>query len=276
MLLLQRHFFLIANRALISRRLLVPLSLTELKTTHSWFGDICIKDLPRSLDYISGLPRYVFKSHFQTTFDDKSGYDHVKLSPDSFTMVGLEWKGWYFCYKNLPFGWKASACIYHSVGLAATFHIRSLSVPCSQYVGDRHFGQLALRRDLQDSLRRSNFQLAEAAAFTMFSVLVRLGYFIGLSKSIPVPKTRFLGFLSDSILQAFLILQDKRVKFATLRDSILQCRPVSISTIRSQGYLFLFNSPGCSVIRERSLPRYFSDKSKLSAHLKLLVTFVQR
>ena len=57
------------------------------------FLNLWIKDLPLSLDYISGLPRYVFKSHFQTAFDDKSGYDHVKMSPDSFTFVGLEWKG---------------------------------------------------------------------------------------------------------------------------------------------------------------------------------------
>ena len=113
-------------------------------------------------------------------------------------------------------------------------HIRSLGVPCSQYIDDRHVGQLALRRDLQDSVRWSNFQLAEAAAFIVCSVLVRLGYFIGLSKSVPVPQTRirFLGFLSDSILQAFLIPQDKRIKFATLRDSILQCRTVSIKTLQ--------------------------------------------
>lgn len=124
LLLPQRCFFLIANLVLISRSLLVPLSLTDLKTAHSWFGEkvgsvqpthlflpitveptkprmshderflnLWIKDLPLSLDYISGLPRYVFKSHFQTAFDDKSGYDHVKMSPDSFTFVGLEWKG---------------------------------------------------------------------------------------------------------------------------------------------------------------------------------------
>lgn len=92
--------------------------------------------------YISGLPHYVFKSHFQTTFEYKSGDDHVKLSPDSFTFVGLEWKGWYW---TLPFGWKASTYIYHTVGLVATCHIRSLGVPCSQYVDDRHVGQLTLR-----------------------------------------------------------------------------------------------------------------------------------
>lgn len=265
LLLPQRRFFLTANLVLISRSLLVPLSLTELKTAHAWFGEkvgsvqpphlflpitveptkprmchderflnLWIKDLPLSLDYISGLPRYVFKSHLKTAFDDKSGYDHVKLSPDSFTFVGLEWKGWYFCYKTLPFGWKASAYVYHTVGLAATCHIRSLGVPCSQYIDDRHVGQLALRRDLQDSLMWSNFQLAEAAAFVVCSVLVRLRYFMGLSKSVPVPQTRirFLGFLSDSILQAFLIPQDKRIKFATLRDSILQCRTVSIKTLQ--------------------------------------------
>ena len=67
----------------------------------------------------------------------------------------------------------------------------------------------------------------------MCSVLVCLGYFFGLSKSVPVPQTRirFLGFLSDSILQAFLIPQDKRIKFATLCDSILHCRTASIKTL---------------------------------------------
>ena len=38
LLLPQRRFFLKANRLLISRSLLVPLSLTEVKTAHSWFG----------------------------------------------------------------------------------------------------------------------------------------------------------------------------------------------------------------------------------------------
>ena len=39
LLLPQRRFFLIANRVLISRNLLVSLSLTALKTAHSWFGE---------------------------------------------------------------------------------------------------------------------------------------------------------------------------------------------------------------------------------------------
>lgn len=41
------------------------------------FLNLWIRDLPFLLDYITSLPRYVFKSHYQTTFDDKSGYDHI-------------------------------------------------------------------------------------------------------------------------------------------------------------------------------------------------------
>ena len=39
LLLPQRRFFPIANRVSISRSSLVPLSLPELKTAHSWFGE---------------------------------------------------------------------------------------------------------------------------------------------------------------------------------------------------------------------------------------------
>ena len=100
LLLPQRRFFLIANRVLISRNLLVSLSLTELKTAHSWCGEklalfshpiwFCpLRWSPLSLEcatmrvfwtYGLKILRFrwitflaylaVFKSHFQTTFDD--------------------------------------------------------------------------------------------------------------------------------------------------------------------------------------------------------------
>ena len=95
--------------------------------------------------------------------------------------VLLLWKGWYLCYKTLPFGWKASAYIYHVVGLASTSYICSLGVPCSQYIDSHHVGQLALCREIQESCGWSNFALAGAATFIDCSVLVSRGYFIGLS-----------------------------------------------------------------------------------------------
>ena len=49
------------------------------------FLNCWIKDCPFTLDYISDLPRYVLHGLFQTFFDDKSGYDHVRLRPSSST-----------------------------------------------------------------------------------------------------------------------------------------------------------------------------------------------
>ena len=103
------------------------------------FLNLWMRDLPLTLDYICNLPRYVAHDHFQSTMDNKSGYDHVRLSPKSRTYFGLEWCGWYV-YNTTPFGWKASAYLYHTIGMAATSYARSLGVPCSQYIDDRNVG----------------------------------------------------------------------------------------------------------------------------------------
>ena len=108
------------------------------------FFNLWIKYLPFSLDLITDLPRNVHKGSFQITCDDKSGYDHIRLSPDSRTWFGLQWNAWYFVFNTLPFGWKANTYLYHSIGVVATSFIRSHGVPCSQYIDDRHFGELQI------------------------------------------------------------------------------------------------------------------------------------
>lgn len=164
------------------------------------FLNLWIKDCPFSLDYLSDLPRYVGPGHYQTVCDNKSGYNHICPSPSSRTLFGLSWKGCHFGYNTLPFSWKAGAFVYHTTGLLATSYIRTLGVPCSQYIDDRHAGQLMVRTK-PESPKWSNFELAEAAAFIVASVLTSLGYTLALSKSSLVPSqcVRFLGYLSDSL-----------------------------------------------------------------------------
>ena len=195
------------------------------------FLNCWIKDCPFTLDYINDLPRYVLPGHFQTSFDDKSDYDHVRLHPSSSTFFGPQWKGWYFVFTTIPFGWKASAFAYHSNGMAATSYFRSLGVPCSQYIDDRHCGQLCLSFT-QSSY--SGFALAEMAAFIACTILISLGYFIGLKKGALQPSTalRFLGYVCDSLKQAFNLPQDKRAKFASLGDSILAYKTVSLKNVQ--------------------------------------------
>lgn len=179
-----------------------------------------VKDYPFSFDYITNLPRYVGLNHYQTTLDDKTGYDHVPLHPHSRRYFGLQWKGYYFIYATLPFGWKASAYIYHTIGMAATSHIRSLGVPCSNYIDDKHIGQLRTLRPLRR--KYSNFQLSEMATFIACSILLQLGYFLGLKKSSLIPsfKVKYLGYFCESDKQAFTL---PPIKYTDLPNSGTVC-----------------------------------------------------
>ena len=162
------------------------------------FLNLWIKDLPFSLDLIIGLPRYIHKGNLQTTCDDKSGYDHVCLSTESRTYFGLEWSGWFFVFNTLPFGWKASAYLYHSIGVVATSYIRSHGVPCSQYIDDRHFEQLQIRRNAPPC-SWSDFQGTRAALYIACYIFIDLGYFIGVKKStlVPTQAPTILGYIVD-------------------------------------------------------------------------------
>ena len=124
----------------------------------------------------------------------------------------------YFVFRTLPFGWKASAFIYHNLGLFVTGAARSFGVPVSQCIDDRHVGQL-FRSPAHASLVPSKV-LAEAAAYIMCYLFIEAGYFIGIAKSHWVASTvvHFLGFLCDSSHQAFLLPDDKRLKFSSLRE----------------------------------------------------------
>ena len=194
------------------------------------FLNCWIKDCPFTLNYITDLPRYVLPGHFQTSFDVKSGYDHVRLHPSSSTCFGLQWKGWYFVFTTIPFGWKASAFVYHSIGMAATNYIRSLGVPCPQYIDDRHCGR-------------------RFVVYTIFVLWFRPGrdgsfhclynpHFLGIfhrSQEMRAPalyRSQIPGLYCDSLKQAFILPQDKRAKFASLRDSILAHKTVSLKNLQ--------------------------------------------
>ena len=61
-----------------------------------------------------------------------------------------------------------------------------------------------------------------------------MGYFINLVKSSPLPSTsvRFLGFISDSILQAFLVPLAKKDKFKALREELLESSSVPVRSLQ--------------------------------------------
>lgn len=70
------------------------------------------KDLPFTLDTLKDVHRLVEENAYMVCCDEKSGYDHIKLTKESETYFGIQFGGWTFTYTTLPFGWKASPYIY--------------------------------------------------------------------------------------------------------------------------------------------------------------------
>ena len=169
--------------------LVLPLTVepTKPRLCHDeCFLNLWTHDLPFKLDHLPDLPHYVLPGHFQTTFDDKNGSQHLNIHPDFQGFFSFSWRGYYFSFCTLHFGWKASTFLYHNFGLVVTSAARSLGVPVSQYIDDRHVDQL-FSSDL--AVYQPCRQLALAAAFILLSLLVSAGYFINLETSSPLLST---------------------------------------------------------------------------------------
>ena len=196
-------------------------------------------DMPFSLDFVSDLPRYVQKDTYQTVLDDKSGYDHILLTEESRTFFGIQWGGWYFTYNTLPFEWKTSPYVYHTTGLLASILFRSIGIPCSLYIDDRHSGELQVPLDKGEHCTIDNSDAryraaAELAVFLVTYHLVRLGYFLGLAKPVLVPTQTvpFLGFLSDSAREVLHLRPKKRQSFLALVKDVLGKPFVTVKTLQ--------------------------------------------
>ncbi|VDI00400.1 Hypothetical predicted protein [Mytilus galloprovincialis] len=108
--------------------LVMPLTIeiTKPRLCHDErFLNLWIMDKPFVLDTLKDVPRLVHSNAFLNSLDDKSGYDHVLLKEESRTYFGVEFGGWFLVYNTIPFGFKTSAYIYHTIGLAA-YNIDSL------------------------------------------------------------------------------------------------------------------------------------------------------
>lgn len=76
-------------------------------------------------------------------------------------------------------------------------------------------------------------ELTERVLYIVCNILVRLGYFVGLKKTITSNKSlKFLGLVIDSCKQTFLIPDEKKVTFAKMRGHILVIQDVDLLTLQ--------------------------------------------
>ena len=122
------------------------------------------------------------------------------------------------------------AFVYHTTGSLVSSYLRTIGIPYSLYIDDRHSSQIVFPATSPPpvviackSVDERNFTLAQIAIFLLCFTLMKLGYTIRLDKSILVPSqsVSFLGFLSDSLNQAFRLLPHKKEKFLLLIKDFL-------------------------------------------------------
>jgi hypothetical protein len=226
--------------------------------------NLWIKDLPFHLETLKDIHHLVQKNGLMVTFDDKSGYDHVKLSESSYTYFGIQFGGYFMTYTTLPFGWKGSAFVYQTIGMCVTSYLRSLSILNTLYIDDR----FAVSNPTLDG--PGHKESSACLTYVVLQVLMRLGYTLSLNKCSLEPSTckKFLGFLVDSEKQAYILPVDKRMKFSELREFILSLDEVSLKTLQrfcGKCIAMSLAVPGCKLFcREvNAAISYFIKNSKI-------------
>ena len=123
-----------------------------------------------------------------------------------------------------------SPYIYQTLGQVATHALRNYGIPCSQYIDDRHLGELWGSQ----IKRTSSADAANCAFFVAATLLTKLGYFLHISKCVAIPTQRlvFLGHIVDTMRQTFSIPEDKKQKFIALREEILSLEQVPLNTLQ--------------------------------------------
>ena len=100
-------------------------------------------------------------------------------------------------------------------------------------------GYPSLLSDLDKSLARAN-----SAIFLVCFTLINLGYFLGIKKSILIPRqiVPFLGCLVDSVRQSFLLIEEKKQKFLSPLRLVLDSYATDVKTLqRLSGKCILFS-----------------------------------
>ncbi|KAK3084846.1 hypothetical protein FSP39_020056 [Pinctada imbricata] len=227
-----------------------------------------MKDTPFTLDTLSDVPKIIGKNVYMSKLDDKSGYDNVCVTDSSKTLLGFQWAGHYFTCNTLPFGWKNSAYVYHSLNLQAISYMREMGISCLLYIDDRlieHFhGYMPPQFD-------NSYTRAKIALRFAVYLFTSLGYFLNIGKSVldPCQCITFLGLIVDSVQQSFFVPNTRKDKFSNLRKSILSSSEVSVNTIQKfVGMCISFSNaiPGSKLYTSacnRAISRAIKDSSNV-------------
>ena len=200
-----------------------PLGVEPTKPRALWDGryvnEFC-RDIPFSMDNASKVAEVAWGGVYFFKLDHKNGYLHVPIEEGSRKYFGVFWKGKYYVFAVLPFGWKSSPLIYHSLTEALAMYIRSLGIPMLVWIDDM-LGMT--EQKFQGAPDEDQFQSALRAMVVTTMILFLAGYFLGIPKCCLLPEQvmTYLGIDCDSLHSRFLVPEKRVTKYLPmLRDML--------------------------------------------------------
>ena len=210
-----------------------PLGIEPNKPRALWDGrfvnEFC-RDVPFSMDNATRVAEVAWENAYFFKLDHKNGYQHVPLHRDSWKYFGIFWKGKYYVFTVLPFGWKNSPLIYHTLTEAVAMYLRSLGIPMLVWIDDM-CGMTQLQ--WQQGTDEQQFQSAMRSMVVTTRILFLAGYFLGIKKCILNPEQviTYLGIDCDSHRMRFLVPEERREKYIPFLQQLLLKTSASYSEV---------------------------------------------
>ena len=210
-----------------------PLSVEPEKPRAIWDGRYLneyIRDTPFSMDGVNKVAEIAWKDAYMFKLDHKNGYFHVSIAPGSRKYFGIYWNQIYYVLCVLPFGWKSSPYIYHTLTEAVNMYIRSLDIPMLGWIDDM-LG--VLQQLFQFATNEQQFQSSCRSMVVVTYVMFMAGYFLGRDKCILVPQKiiTYLGINCDTAKQRYFVPEKRVHKYLLILQSILPKTWISYSTL---------------------------------------------
>ena len=210
-----------------------PLGVEPKKPRALWDGryvnEFC-RDIPFHMDNAAKVAEMAWLHAYFFKLDHKNGYLHVPLDRSCWKFFGVYWKGVYFVITVLPFGWKSSPLIYHTITEALAMYLRSLGIPMLCWIDDM-FG--STEQFFKGASDEDQFQSSMRSMVVTTIVLFKAGYFLGISKCCLIPEKvmTYLGIECDSLRGIFTIPQERIAKYLPILQDLMTRQWVSFAEL---------------------------------------------
>ena len=200
-----------------------PLTVEPEKPRAIWDGRYLnehIKDTPFSMDSVNKVAEIAWKGAFMFKLDHKNGYFHVSIEESSRKYFGIYWDGVYYVLCVLPFGWKSSPYIYHTLTEAVNMYIRSLGIPMLGWIDD----MLGVLQQLMQFANNEQQFLSSCRSMVVVTyIMFMAGYFLGKTKCVLIPQQviTYLGISCDTAEQRYLVPENRVNKYLPILQSLL-------------------------------------------------------